>query len=86
MAGRKVTVHVIESAIGHLDDYPDGRIELFPGDEAPDWLELGDHCFEKQEEVETPLPEGAGVEGTALPPEPEKPKPGPAKAAPAKHS
>jgi len=78
MAGRKLTVHVIESAAGHLDEYPDGRIELFPGDTAPDWLELGDHCYAEQED-QAPVAEGAGVEGTALP---AVPKPGP-KAVPA---
>jgi hypothetical protein len=50
MAGRKVTVHVVESAAGHLDEYPDGRVELFPGDVAPDWLELGEHVFAKQDD------------------------------------
>lgn len=59
---RKVSVHVIESAQGHFDEYPDGRIELWPGDTAPAWLELGDHCFEKQDEEEEPVAEGAGVE------------------------
>lgn len=84
MAGRKLTVHVIESAAGHLDEYPDGRIELFPGDDVPDWLELGDHCYEKQDDAEVAA-EGAGVEGTALPPEEKSAKAAPAKAAPASH-
>jgi len=65
MAGRKVTVHVVESAAGHLDEFPDGRVELSSGDVAPDWLELGEHCFAKQDDSPAEPAKAAPAKATA---------------------